>query len=115
PRCCFRYARTSHTHHCFSFLMLRRPPRSTLFPYTTLFRSCKTREGWALWATIHDEIIFEIPEDFTRDDIEIIRDLMLNSYRWGDVMPNGTDVEIMKRWGEGVTVEEWFKRKETIV
>src|SRR3712207_8538621 len=23
--------------------MIRRPPRSTLFPYTTLFRSC---EGW---------------------------------------------------------------------
>src|SRR5260370_15205776 len=22
--------------------MIRRPPRSTLFPYTTLFRSCKT-------------------------------------------------------------------------
>src|SRR2546427_4991963 len=27
----------------FFFLMIRRPPRSTLFPYTTLFRS-----GWAL-------------------------------------------------------------------
>src|SRR5256885_17192142 len=32
-------------HHCyitsfvFFFLMIRRPPRSTLFPYTTLFRS----------------------------------------------------------------------------
>src|SRR3989442_9310709 len=25
--------------HCFFFLMIRRPPRSTLFPYTTLFRS----------------------------------------------------------------------------
>src|SRR5947208_12645646 len=24
----------------FFFLLLRRPPRSTLFPYTTLFRSC---------------------------------------------------------------------------
>src|SRR5438874_3060761 len=24
---------------CFFFLMIRRPPRSTLFPYTTLFRS----------------------------------------------------------------------------
>src|ERR1039458_10733583 len=24
----------------FFFLMIRRPPRSTLFPYTTLFRSC---------------------------------------------------------------------------
>src|SRR5262245_62682213 len=29
---------------CFNlFLMIRRPPRSTLFPYTTLFRS----RGWA--------------------------------------------------------------------
>src|SRR2546429_8409823 len=30
----------SHIHYlCFFFLMIRRPPRSTLFPYTTLFRS----------------------------------------------------------------------------
>src|SRR5256885_8909966 len=29
----------------FFFLMIRRPPRSTLFPYTTLFRSCGT--AWA--------------------------------------------------------------------
>src|SRR5258707_5969330 len=26
-------------HFCLFFLMIRRPPRSTLFPYTTLFRS----------------------------------------------------------------------------
>src|SRR6266436_5171965 len=26
-------------YSCFFFLMIRRPPRSTLFPYTTLFRS----------------------------------------------------------------------------
>src|SRR2546430_13374894 len=25
--------------------MIRRPPRSTLFPYTTLFRSCVRRNG----------------------------------------------------------------------
>src|SRR3712207_7390767 len=24
--------------------MIRRPPRSTLFPYTTLFRSCRVKE-----------------------------------------------------------------------
>src|SRR5690349_23401444 len=34
----------------FFFLMIRRPPRSTLFPYTTLFRSRKTTtrvsSGW---------------------------------------------------------------------
>src|SRR5438093_11936747 len=28
----------------FFFLMIRRPPRSTLFPYTTLFRSYAERE-----------------------------------------------------------------------
>src|SRR5215213_10365640 len=29
----------------FFFLMIRRPPRSTLFPYTTLFRSAATSVG----------------------------------------------------------------------
>src|SRR5258708_170642 len=29
----------------FFFLMIRRPPRSTLFPYTTLFRSLRRRAG----------------------------------------------------------------------
>src|SRR3712207_9297652 len=29
----------SHLFCFFFFLMIRRPPRSTLFPYTTLFRS----------------------------------------------------------------------------
>src|SRR2546429_5407524 len=30
----------------FFFLMIRRPPRSTLFPYTTLFRSGELLLGW---------------------------------------------------------------------
>src|SRR2546422_9415320 len=30
---------TSYTYSSLFFLMIRRPPRSTLFPYTTLFRS----------------------------------------------------------------------------
>src|SRR5687767_15980069 len=29
----------------FFFLLIRRPPRSTLFPYTTLFRSRRRRRG----------------------------------------------------------------------
>src|SRR4051794_41712471 len=37
-------------HLLFFFLMIRRPPRSTLFPYTTLFRS-KIAEGqWYRYA-----------------------------------------------------------------
>src|SRR5256885_13175126 len=31
----------------FFFLMIRRPPRSTLFPYTTLFRSAQGDQGRA--------------------------------------------------------------------
>src|SRR3712207_9396741 len=43
------------------FLMIRRPPRSTLFPYTTLFRSLAlliytvvrtTEEGWTSGRTL---------------------------------------------------------------
>src|SRR5204863_1315450 len=32
-------------HYLFFFLLIPRPPRSTLFPYTTLFRSHKIRPG----------------------------------------------------------------------
>src|SRR5687768_17948214 len=31
--------------------MIRRPPRSTLFPYTTLFRSCVVNE-WDSWRVV---------------------------------------------------------------
>src|SRR5205807_8289898 len=34
----------------FFFLMIRRPPRSTLFPYTTLFRS-SARSGRDAWGS----------------------------------------------------------------
>src|SRR3712207_7906065 len=37
---CYEYS-----SHLFFFLMIRRPPRSTLFPYTTLFRSRPGRDG----------------------------------------------------------------------
>src|SRR6267143_3635108 len=39
----------------FFFLMIRRPPRSTLFPYTTLFRSAATHETLS-----HDRVRREV-------------------------------------------------------
>src|SRR2546430_16806164 len=36
----------------FFFLMIRRPPRSTLFPYTTLFRSLHHRRPYACSAAL---------------------------------------------------------------
>src|SRR3712207_7198894 len=38
----------------FFFLMIRRPPRSTLFPYTTLFRSAQTKAERQFHATVTD-------------------------------------------------------------
>src|SRR5258708_19431107 len=40
--------------YSFFFLMIRRPPRSTLFPYTTLFRSASL-EGAVMHQVLHDE------------------------------------------------------------
>src|SRR6202050_5877780 len=36
----------------FFFLMIRRPPRSTLFPYTTLFRSPLAIANWIIAAAL---------------------------------------------------------------
>src|SRR2546429_9835547 len=48
---CLRYALSRFSDHSsifFFFLMIRRPPRSTLFPYTTLFRSLFRNQGSAI-------------------------------------------------------------------
>src|SRR6266511_4569323 len=39
----------------FFFLMIRRPPRSTLFPYTTLFRSILVHADRPVHAVVDDE------------------------------------------------------------
>src|SRR5438874_5479562 len=39
----------------FFFLMIRRPPRSTLFPYTTLFRSVEDLVGNVLAAAVREQ------------------------------------------------------------
>ena len=38
--------------------MIRRPPRSTLFPYTTLFRSFAAKENWEVELTIDMNKVF---------------------------------------------------------
>src|SRR2546430_12712576 len=43
--------------------MIRRPPRSTLFPYTTLFRSPDYAQGYDL--VIHDECAADISDPQT--------------------------------------------------
>src|SRR3712207_8454109 len=45
------------------FLMIRRPPRSTLFPYTTLFRSLPQVVGALIAGVLIGPAVFNIVED----------------------------------------------------
>src|SRR5260370_26996355 len=47
--------------------MIRRPPRSTLFPYTTLFRSRRIRAGHAQ-VFVNDDHLFLGPTEFLRSE-----------------------------------------------
>src|SRR5947209_14610440 len=56
----------------FFFLMIRRPPRSTLFPYTTLFRSrlrcAAARAGWGRRSTSSGEPVRRSVSGCRRDN-----------------------------------------------
>jgi DNA polymerase I len=69
---------------------------------------CAKKPGWKLWGSVHDELLFEVPEGFTKEDADGIRSIMVNSYHWGEV-ENGTDIEVMYRWGVSVPLVDWFK------
>src|SRR5256885_15366902 len=45
----------------FFFLMIRRPPRSTLFPYTTLFRS------WPMWGFFQNRGFYQYTTGYTTE------------------------------------------------
>src|SRR5205085_10260722 len=52
------YHRTLFLLRCFFFLMLRPPPVSTLFPYTTLFRSDRSRARRCVEACVYGTLDF---------------------------------------------------------
>src|SRR3712207_7378463 len=66
---------------CFFFLMIRRPPRSTLFPYTTLFRSRLTAE-------LADDVLGYGPLQRLLDDAAV-----------SEIMVNGPDAIYVERSG----------------
>src|SRR3712207_8377286 len=58
--------------------MIRRPPRSTLFPYTTLFRSIPWEAAFDTWRFTYvgpqaTEILGYPPEDWYRDGFWVDR------------------------------------------
>ncbi len=80
----------------FFFLMIRRPPRSTLFPYTTLFRSANIRfyqvnQKHTLYPELKS-IIFKTVglADFLRDSLSKIGEIKV-AFIYGSVAKNIED------------------------
>jgi DNA polymerase I len=67
------------------------------------------RKGWKVAFSIHDEIGVYAPETITFEDVKEFEEVMLNTVRLN--VPNKTDIEISRRWGEGFSVDKWFKTK----
>src|SRR3712207_4810960 len=72
----------------FFFLMIRRPPRSTLFPYTTLFRSISVSLGLQygvpleVYVSKFAHMRFE-PSGMTNDpDIRVAKSIVDYVFRW---------------------------------
>src|ERR1039458_10797076 len=57
----------------FFFLMIRRPPRSTLFPYTTLFRSIPMRD-WH-WLDRSSDPKLELPRSRSEEHTSELQSL----------------------------------------
>src|SRR5690606_40816278 len=62
--------------------MIRRPPRSTLFPYTTLFRSLIQKNGFRFWGSrsCSDDPLFAF-ENYTRS-AQVIADMIADAHMW---------------------------------
>ena len=67
-----------------------------------------SREGreFRLLATIHDEVLFLVPEDITREEVKIIESLMVDTVKLNNV-PSKTDIELGKCWGNLTSVDDW--------
>lgn len=74
-----------------------------------VYEHLKDKDGWRLLATIHDELLFEIPETATPEEIRELADIMLNTTTL-DSIPVKCDVEVMTRWGEGIPMAEWIEK-----
>lgn len=67
--------------------------------------STEERE-FRLLATIHDEVLFQVPEDITKEEVKIIESLMVDTVKLNNV-PCKTDIELGKCWGDLTSVNDW--------
>src|SRR5438309_12095120 len=77
----------------FFFLMIRRPPRSTLFPYTTLFRSYQQKESTARVASIMENTNLSKQQQVS----EIMRQMLTQAQTAGQYFTNDQIKEMTRK------------------
>jgi DNA polymerase I len=68
------------------------------------------RKGWTMAFSVHDEVAVYANEDLTIEDVKEFENVMINTVKLK--VPNKTDIEISRRWGEGLSVKEWFEKQK---
>ncbi|WP_163530920.1 DNA polymerase [Halobacillus ihumii] len=64
------------------------------------------RNDWLVVGTVHDEALFEVPDDITEDETELIENAMTGATELN--VPLKVDVAFMHEWGEETSKDEWF-------
>src|ERR1017187_10776915 len=87
----------------FFFLMIRRPPRSTLFPYTTLFRSARFTQipGTAAWTAPWTAQRSEEHTSELQSPMYLVCRLLLEKKKRAEILGGS---------GAGARLERWFCR-----
>src|SRR5260221_3294881 len=86
--------------------MIRRPPRSTLFPYTTLFRSLVVKQ---LLARLGGELEVRALDDRI-DRAGFLAEAAIDAFRHVDVVARGAPAAIGARLGLDGDGERWADR-----
>src|SRR5690242_20820250 len=78
----------------FFILMIRRPPRSTLFPYTTLFRSAYDVKAIGMAMDVSQEASVVAAADRATDELGGIDIWVSNAGRWKSTRLNSSHMSI---------------------
>src|SRR3712207_9527518 len=89
--------------------MIRRPPRSTLFPYTTLFRSRRCLEVFAQYDDL-DLLVIQTRGLLAARDFDLMRRI---PYAWLSVSIETDDAEVLRAFAGGPSPAKRLDRKST--
>src|SRR3712207_1601652 len=96
-------------HTCgllFFFLMIRRPPRSTLFPYTTLFRSFEVAASEGTAEVLKNN---GLPVTVVPKIGELGEDVL------GMIEEGGVDLILNTPWGRGARTDGYLIRRKALM